>query len=332
MEQMTPYMKTLMWLDSVPNVILLSVILIGIRLLWVYKLRPKVNEIDTSKKKRKDYFLEVLDLLIIAAVLVFGIIRPFFLNTFFIPTESMVPTILVQDKIIANRFIHHFRPFTHGEMVIFESTILSANGTNFNSMVRYYITDEKVLLSSTVQTPYVKNRDELLEKLPPLLPKLNYVKRVIGVPGDRIKIIEGEGVYRNGELLDEPYITKEVSKNSPEILTPSEPGAPPQLADFLKGATTEEELKSASNLFYMDYHVWIAAWFNYNELYLKNIKPYMNADGEFVVPEKSLFVLGDNRTNSFDSHYWGVVSEDDVRGRPVCIFWPLHRMRVFGIK
>ena len=330
MEQMTPYMKTLMWLDSVPNVILLSVILIGIRLLWVYKLRPKVNTIDKSKKRRKDYFLEVLDLLIIAAVLVFGIIRPFFLNTFYIPTESMVPTILVQDKIIANRFVHHFREFTHGEIVIFESTLLSANGTNFNSMVRYYVTDEDVLKSGII-TPYIEAKDEVLKKLPPMLPKLNYVKRVIGTPGDRIKIVEGEGVYRNGMLINEPYITPDVAQNSPEIISPKNPGDPPKIEEYLKDAETQLEKEESSQLFYQDYHLWIAAWFNYYQLYLKNIKPYINENGEFVVPNKSIFVLGDNRTNSFDSHYWGVVSYDDIRGRPVCVFWPINRMKIFGI-
>ncbi|MBN2550729.1 MAG: signal peptidase I [Anaerolineales bacterium] len=87
-------------------------------------------------------------------------------------------------------------------------------------------------------------------------PEQEYIKRVIGLPGDRVKIMDGL-VYVNDELIDEPYIAA-----SP------------------------------------------------------------NYQSEWLVPEEALFVLGDNRNNSSDSHNWGPVPLQYVVGRALLIYWP----------
>lgn len=87
-------------------------------------------------------------------------------------------------------------------------------------------------------------------------PEQEYIKRVIGLPGDRIQIAAGQVVV-NGQLLEEPYIA-----------------APPSYQT------------------------------------------------EWLVPEDSLFVLGDNRNNSSDSHNWGPVPMENVIGKAVFIYWP----------
>ena len=86
---------------------------------------------------------------------------------------------------------------------------------------------------------------------------LDYIKRVIGLPGDHVKITDGM-VYVNDQPLYEPYIAD-----------------PPRYA------------------------------------------------GEWDVPPEQLFVLGDNRNNSSDSHLWGFVPYEDIVGRALLIYWPL---------
>lgn len=87
-------------------------------------------------------------------------------------------------------------------------------------------------------------------------PEQEYIKRIIGLPGDRVRVINGE-VYVNDERIHEPYIS-----------------AAPRY------------------------------------------------QSEWTVPEESLFVLGDNRNNSSDSHNWGPVPLNYVIGRALFVYWP----------
>jgi len=98
----------------------------------------------------------------------------------------------------------------------------------------------------------------------PRNPNEDYIKRVIGLPGDTIKVANGR-VIVNGMLLDEPYIS-----------------APPQYS---------------------------SAW---------------------TVPEGQLFVLGDNRNQSSDSHSWGFVPTANVVGRALVVYWPLNEMKILN--
>ncbi len=95
-------------------------------------------------------------------------------------------------------------------------------------------------------------------------PAEKYIKRVIGVPGDIIRIANGT-VYVNNQALDEPYIAQEP---------------------------------------------------NYN--------------GEWTVPPGQLFVLGDNRNQSSDSHVWGFVDISQVVGKALVIYWPLDKLQILG--
>jgi signal peptidase I len=95
-------------------------------------------------------------------------------------------------------------------------------------------------------------------------PEQEYIKRIIGLPGDRIRIVNGE-VYVNDELIDEPYIA-----------------AAPRY------------------------------------------------QSEWRVPEGSLFVLGDNRNNSSDSHNWGPVPMEYVIGKALFVYWPPESWGLIG--
>ena len=113
-----------------------------------------------------------------------------------------------------------------------------------------------------------------------------FVKRIIGLPGDRIRVISGT-VYRNGAALAEPYaIHKFVSPvmHFEDFPGHSPPPGSPQSRAF------EDMLRN----------------------HVKN--------GEALVPAGKYFVLGDNRENSFDSRYWGFLDAADIVGKPILLY------------
>jgi len=116
------------------------------------------------------------------------------------------------------------------------------------------------------------------------------VKRVVGVPGDRLHIEDGR-VTVNGLPLDEPYAA-------------FEPAAPnPFRDDFPAHVYTDPEVDP----------VW---WKQMQSL---------TRDGELVVPEGEYFVLGDNRNHSKDSRFWGFVPRAEIVARPLVIYFSLTR-------
>lgn len=116
-----------------------------------------------------------------------------------------------------------------------------------------------------------------------------FVKRVIGVPGDHLKIVN-QVVYRNGVALNEPYTYHKSSIiDSYRDNFPSEP--PPYTYDPSRDPLLRDML---------EHHV---------------------ANGEVVVPQGDYFAMGDNRDNSLDSRYWGFVPRDNIIGKPLLIYW-----------
>lgn len=114
--------------------------------------------------------------------------------------------------------------------------------------------------------------------------KFTFVKRVIGVPGDRIRI-ENKQVFRNGKPLQEPYkYHKSDFFDSYRDTFPSEPNT-----SIDEGARTM-----------LQNHV---------------------STGEIVVPDNAYFAMGDNRDHSLDSRYWGFVPRENIIGKPLIIYW-----------
>jgi signal peptidase I len=112
-----------------------------------------------------------------------------------------------------------------------------------------------------------------------------FVKRVVGIPGDHIKIIDQQ-VIRNGKKLTEPYV---VHKNPyPDSFRDNFPNSEP-------------------NLMLMD---------RARDMLANNV-----VQGEVVVPPDSYFAMGDNRDNSLDSRYWGFVPRGNIIGKPLIIYW-----------
>ena len=208
-----------------------------------------------SKQSEKQQETTIEFLQSLAGVLVIGLfIITFILQMFEIPTGSMEDTLLIGDHLFVNRL--QFAPRTKwlGPILPYRNI---RDGDTF------------VFLSPEEQGLFV-------------------VKRVIGIPGDRIHLRDGV-VYRNGQKLDEPYVIH------------SDPAAyNPYAKNFPSVSPTE------GNQVTMDW-----------QLTMKN---YIQGD-DIVVPENSYFAMGDNRDESYDSRYWGFVPRENVIGRPMFIFW-----------
>lgn len=131
--------------------------------------------------------------------------------------------------------------------------------------------------------PHNPERGDIVALVYPVDRKQTFVKRIVGLPGDRIRIA-GKILYRNGVRLNEPYV---VHTTEYEDLYrdhfPGEPNTPvfPQAQEML----------------------------------VKNV-----VNGELVVPPGKYFVLGDNRDMSLDSRYWGFIEAGDVIGRPLMVY------------
>jgi signal peptidase I len=112
------------------------------------------------------------------------------------------------------------------------------------------------------------------------------VKRIIGVPGDRIHLQDGV-VYRNGQALQEPYVVRNGTFSAYRDNFPAEPPS-----DMVT-ATLEWRLTLGSHL----------------------------VNGDLVVPPDRYFAMGDNRDVSYDSRFWGFIPRENIIGRPVFIYW-----------
>lgn len=188
------------------------------------------------------------------AVLLFLFIRAFFVEAFKIPSGSMEGTLLVGDFLLVNKLVY-------GAEIPFSGKRLPA-----------------------VRRPA---RGDVIVFQWPSDPSKNFVKRLVGVPGDTLSMREGL-LFRNGVRQQESYVRH------------TDPGADP----------TGDEFR-----WQRDYVVRSAA------AAPPSYRPSRNNWGPLVVPPAHLFVLGDNRDNSLDSRYWGFVPDSLVRGQPMVVYY-----------
>ncbi len=187
------------------------------------------------------------------ALLLFFLVRSFLVEAFKIPSGSMERTLLVGDFLLVNKLVY-------GAEVPFTRTRLPAM--------------------------HAPQRGEVIVFQWPVDRTVDFVKRVVGLPGDTVGMVNGV-LQRNGHAQREAYISH------------TEPGSDPGGQEFrwqrdflVRGA------QAAAS-----YH------------------PSRNNWGPLVVPPAHLFVLGDNRDNSLDSRYWGFVADSLVRGRPILVYF-----------
>ena len=175
-------------------------------------------------------------------------------QAFVIPTGSMEDTLLVGDHLLVDKLAY------------------APAGPISKHLLPY-------------QEP--KHGDIIVFRYPPDLNE-TLVKRLIGAPGDRLKIVNGV-VYRNGVRLNEPYVYHKYSYD-------------PNLDNFPGHCCLPVKEDSAQQA--------------QREMLTRNVSA-----GELVVPAGRYFAMGDNRDNSSDSRYWGFVPRDNIIGKPFLIYW-----------
>ena len=205
---------------------------------------------------RRSGYADIFESLLVTVLLaLFG--TTFILQAFKIPSQSMEPTLLVGDHLLVNKFI-------------------------FGGTGAWY---EKFL-------PYrpVHRGDIIVFKFP-FDDHPHYVKRVIGLPGDRIRIVNQQ-VFINGDQLNEPYVVHDPTQDDSFA-----DNFPPRTEDFSRYGLRPEWGDDIMN------HVQHAA---------------------LIVPPDHYFVMGDNRDRSWDSRYWGFVDRRAIMGRPMVIYWSVE--------
>jgi len=209
---------------------------------------------DEVEEKPRETTVEFLASL--AAVLVTGLfIITFVVQAFEIPSSSMEDTLLIGDHVFVNRV--QFAPQTASV-----GPVLPYRQVRHGDIVVFLHPD------AAYTGTYV-------------------VKRIIGVPGDRIHLRNGE-VYRNGEKLNEPYINHDRDEPS-DFYRNNFPAVPP--SDPNISPIWETELPS-----------------------------HIQGD-DLVVPPGRYFAMGDHRGVSLDSRYWGFIPKENIIGRPMFIYW-----------
>jgi signal peptidase I len=197
---------------------------------------------------------EYLEAFLFALILVIFVIKPFLVEGYEVPTGSMENTILVGERLLAAKFLYGMRiPFTDRWLF-------------------------------TWQEP--KRGEIVVFKYP--IDGRNFIKRVIGVPGDTV-LIRHKQVFVNRVPLEETY----VSHTEPREY---------------RGFNLEWVAQTA---FQED---WVERKF-LNSSYVRD------NFGPVVVPRKCYFMMGDNRDNSLDSRFWGPVPQSHLRGRAMFIYW-----------
>ncbi len=154
---------------------------------------------ESAKDAVLGFFAELPVLILIALVLAF-LLRTFVLQVFYIPSESMVPTLEVNDRIVVEKISYQFRDVRRGEVVVFEeATPIASDSSGIQRVIS--------AVGQFVGVVPANARD--------------LVKRVAGLPGDEIRVEAGI-VYVNGAQLDEPYADLDTKDMASRIVPANE--------------------------------------------------------------------------------------------------------------
>jgi len=259
------------------------------------------------------------------------IIRALLVEAYSIPSESMVPTLLIDDHLLVSKTTFGWpSPFGHGRIFKFRDV----------------------------------RRGEIVIFVPPNQPKVSYVKRCVGLPGDTVEVRD-KIVYIDGHKAEVPYSYGRLTALAPSSLKPLED----QREEFMARPDIVSLRSQGDASLAAQYHTtWLgpfdlAAGTYYLEAAAAFVRPYarlldLPAAGAYDTEQKGFvepavpsqpdwsrvhhlgnrdwfgpyklgpdeyWMMGDNRDNSLDSRYFGPVRSEALRGTPLLRYWPLDR-------
>ncbi len=252
---------------------------------------PQTSEAE--KHPPRSVLREYFESLAVTAIMaLFGM--TFVVQAVKVPTGSMQNTILVGDHLLVNKFI-----FAPGPRVFFLPQREIRRG---DIIVFKYPGKSK----DPQFAPYII-RDDVPDNIPF---KTNYVKRVVGLPGERVEI-RGTQIFINGKLFEEHRVAAVNPPNEDDPRTSgNESGAP--LKDKQGVPLVGRNAPSPGSAPYNVY--WSPQTLSVDD-------PTIEGETDFRVPEGHYLVIGDNRENSQDGRFWGYVSRDLVIGQALFVYW-----------
>ncbi len=220
-------------------------------------IAPGLSKKEKFIKEAKSFTWIILSVLIFRSVL---------FEPFKIPSGSMIPTLLIGDFILVNKFSYGFKvPFSDW----------------FSDPI--YLTG-----------PSQPERGDVIVFKYPINPSINYIKRVVGLPGDTIEVID-KVVYVNNT----PIETKEI--DGKKIMEDMDDRYKTYQFKFMEtktGKTTHVTQVDTGNDYFANYY-------------------------KFTVPKDNYFVMGDNRDFSADSRRWGTVPFGNIKGKAIAVWFSL---------
>jgi signal peptidase I len=191
---------------------------------------------------------------LVGTVVIAIFVVSFIVQAFQIPSESMENTLLIGDYLLVDK-LHFGHDGFWGHLLPYEPV----------------------------------KRGDIIVFHYPVHPVEHFVKRVVAIPGDRIRLVNRR-VYVNGVALREPYV---------HYSRPHDP---------FRDEFPRLDVAFVASL---------------NGSWLMQMKKLMD-DNQLIVPQGNYFVMGDNRDDSLDSRYWGFVPQENIVGRPLVIYWSMR--------
>ncbi|MBS1712478.1 MAG: signal peptidase I [Armatimonadetes bacterium] len=240
---------------------------------------------------------DLSDALIYAAVVVFMLVRPFGIQTFYIPSPSMVDTLRTNDFIVANKFIYRVSNPKFGDIIVFKPPV------------------------------YARTKDQ---------PDADFIKRCLGTPGDLIEMKDWQ-LYRNGKPVEEPYKTISNPAVGNELPLPKDEWQPYideqedfKLVDSDVYKTTDPTTPGNPTgvipvVFEGD--IWAPRGGSRFPITWVDDPRQIKDLPAVRIPKDYYLMIGDNRNGSNDGRYWGLIHRSAIVGRAEFTWLPLARAK-----